>query len=711
MIRWTAIFQPRRLCRRSFFVMHDRTASEIDPAPALTRRGRSYRVVRWLSIVLVLASLAAALAYRSRVAAVAIVLLTLLLLGRRLRHARRPELVGPLFFYDLVRLARSGRTTLIRCVYALALLVGVSAVYYHRFPQELFGAYSGRAPKASLSDLARFGWLVVTTALVIQAAAVLVLTPAYVAGAIAEDKERRTLDLLFTTHLRDREIVLGKLCARILHLLGLLLAGLPMLCLAQLWGGVDPVILGALMLATLATLLSVAGVAILASVVSRGVQAALMGTYATVLLFNVACVCCPFYPLASPIALLLEIERQLTGAGPTGPVSLPVFAAGSPLLVIVPLAAMYLLAHGSIAIGCVWWAVQSLRLSSEPVVGQPVAPPVDSDEEPVAHEKKRKIVEETVRFFQLPPVGERPLVWLEMYAGSVWRRANPSAGDVIAQLALLFAVFLVIALTLGGLVLSCETGLEGWGSYTRSVRTELNPLVRALTLLVAGFGCAGLAYRLAGAVSRERERQTLDGLLSLPIDREELLRAKWLGNVLRWRIVAYCLGGIWLVGLLAGALHPMSALALALSVGAYAAFFACMGLWLSLSARTTRRAHAWMALALFVMFAGPWALLFVTPLSGGGATGDVSNALFEVGINPLGGWWYAARSWLEPEFSLQLVSHASPYRAVAFVAGQLVLAACAVVFWRDARNRFRNYPENSPQARLTVAISPPDRSG
>jgi len=57
--------------------MHDRTASEINPAPALARRRRSYRAVRWPSIVLVLAGLAAAIAHRSRLAVVAIVLLTL----------------------------------------------------------------------------------------------------------------------------------------------------------------------------------------------------------------------------------------------------------------------------------------------------------------------------------------------------------------------------------------------------------------------------------------------------------------------------------------------------------------------------------------------------------------------------------------------------------------------------------------------------------
>jgi hypothetical protein len=47
--------------------------------------------------------------------------------------ARPRSLAGPLFFYDLLRLARRGRSTLLRCTYALTLLGAHCLAYSERF--------------------------------------------------------------------------------------------------------------------------------------------------------------------------------------------------------------------------------------------------------------------------------------------------------------------------------------------------------------------------------------------------------------------------------------------------------------------------------------------------------------------------------------------------------------------------------------------------
>ncbi len=46
--------------------------------------------------------------------------------------------------------------------------------------------------------------------MMVQIVAVSILTPAFVAGAIAEEKDRKTLEFLLATDLRNREIVLSK---------------------------------------------------------------------------------------------------------------------------------------------------------------------------------------------------------------------------------------------------------------------------------------------------------------------------------------------------------------------------------------------------------------------------------------------------------------------------------------------------------------------
>src|SRR5262249_45904873 len=123
----------------------------------------------------------------------------------------------------------------------LLLLVGLYCVYWNRFPVEAeFRNLFHMQPKIRLDELAYFAGTFATAIFALQSAAVIVLTPAYVSGAITEEKERRTLELLFTTHLTDREIVLGKLFGRLMHLCGVVLAGVPILLALQVWGGVEP---------------------------------------------------------------------------------------------------------------------------------------------------------------------------------------------------------------------------------------------------------------------------------------------------------------------------------------------------------------------------------------------------------------------------------------------------------------------------------------
>ena len=58
-------------------------------------------------------------------------------------------------------------------------------------------------------------------------------------------------------------------------------------------------------------------------------------------------------------------------------------------------------------------------------------------------------------------------------------------------------------------------------------------LVRAGNLALLGVACGAGALRAAASVAGERQRQTLDSLLTLPCGRGEILRAKWLGAL--WR--------------------------------------------------------------------------------------------------------------------------------------------------------------------------------
>src|SRR5262249_5937261 len=123
---------------------------------------------------------------------------------------------------------------------------------------------------------------------------------------------------------------------------------------------------------------------------------------------------------------------------------------------------------------------------------------------------------------------------------------------------------LAIWLTLAGLSLFAHVALPG---VVTPLVTGLNYVLRALSLMLAGAWCLALAFRVAGSLSRERDQQTLEALLMLPVERVELLRAKWLGSILRFRHLGYGLAVLWLAGLATGAFHPWAVLLLVAGCG------------------------------------------------------------------------------------------------------------------------------------------------
>src|SRR5207237_10306646 len=123
-----------------------------------------------------------------------------------------------------VRTARRSRLALLRAGYAFLLLVVLFLVYTHSFGRDVVGGLAGIMDEQTVSpgQIANFAARFFHTFLVVQFLTVLVLTPAFTAGAVAEEREKGTLPLLLTTQLLSREIVLGKLGSRLGHLVLLL---------------------------------------------------------------------------------------------------------------------------------------------------------------------------------------------------------------------------------------------------------------------------------------------------------------------------------------------------------------------------------------------------------------------------------------------------------------------------------------------------------
>jgi ABC-type transport system involved in multi-copper enzyme maturation permease subunit len=100
----------------------------------------------------------------------------------------------------------------------------------------------------------------------------LALTPALVAGVIADERQRKTLHYLMASRLTSSEIVLGKLLVRMLYMVVLLGVSLPVLSLMVLMGGVDPKLVLLVCAATLTTAWFLAALSIWVSTIARRVR-------------------------------------------------------------------------------------------------------------------------------------------------------------------------------------------------------------------------------------------------------------------------------------------------------------------------------------------------------------------------------------------------------------------------------------------------------
>src|SRR5439155_6335775 len=107
---------------------------------------------------------------------------------------------------------------------------------------------------------------------------------------------------------------------------------------------------------------------------------------------------------------------------------------------------------------------------------------------------------------------------------------------------------------------------------------DINMWVRFVGTTVACLMLLGVAARAAGSVSGERDRQTLDGLLTSPLEVRAILGAKWLGNVLSMRWGWAWLGVIYAIGALTGGLDFAALSLLLVAWFVYAGVVSAIGL-------------------------------------------------------------------------------------------------------------------------------------
>ena len=138
-------------------------------------------------------------------------------------------LAGPVFTREAVTAPRRPRLYVLRAAYVAALLVLMCTAWL---------LLTGTQVVRNVGDLARFGGALFGMLAPLQLALVFFFSALLAAGAVAQEKDRRTLVLLLLTNLKNSELVLGKLLAALVSVLVLVAASLPLFMLATLFGGI-----------------------------------------------------------------------------------------------------------------------------------------------------------------------------------------------------------------------------------------------------------------------------------------------------------------------------------------------------------------------------------------------------------------------------------------------------------------------------------------
>src|SRR5439155_16453389 len=72
----------------------------------------------------------------------------------------------------------------------------------------------------------------------LQLGLVALLAPVFTAGAITQEKDSQTYHILLATPLTNGQIVLGSLLSRLFFIVALLISGIPIFSITQIFGGV-----------------------------------------------------------------------------------------------------------------------------------------------------------------------------------------------------------------------------------------------------------------------------------------------------------------------------------------------------------------------------------------------------------------------------------------------------------------------------------------
>lgn len=526
--------------------------------------------------------------------------------------------LGPFFKRELKTSSWRNETSRHRVI-TLAVLVLALGVFIAGWP------LSGR-DRSTVAGMVRFGLAVFALMVTMLASLAMGMILAEIAPAIAGKRDKKTLDLLLTTRLTSAEIVLGTLIARLIGCAAWLAAAAPVVVLVVILGGIDPLLAMLAGACLLSWSISVAALSAAVSVhAPTAARAFALAAGLTVAWFGL------------PISAYLVLWRLRPAGSRVVLPALLWLVESSPVIAMANL--MGFIRRGSFLDAMLW--MMALQLAGAIVLIalaiwrlRPASRNLSDGEA-----RSRVLRALRARWMRRPACGDDPILWYEIHSARGTSRMERASNQVVRIIVIgLFAALVVsfAAPAFRELVQRGYTALPhnltvpelhpmaralvsklsklGNTLVPGQARLEFNIVLRQSSAVISFLAMFILAGSAADTIVMERERDTWLGVIATPLTGVEILRAKMLGAV--WRIRDYIgvLVVLWLVGLLAGALHPLGLVAALLTLGASIAFFTAWGVYASLWASTRATAiNRALPLALLIPFSAAFIFLPLQP--------------------------------------------------------------------------------------------------
>jgi len=502
-------------------------------------------------------------------------------------------LLGPTFRVELVSVARRRRYFVLRVVYAALILFVLWSSYS---TARLWGAGDHR--EMSIQNVANLATTFFISFSWLQMLAILVVGPAMAAGTISLERERRTIEYLFTTDLANHEIILGKTFARLALLGQFVLVGLPILFLFRMLGGIPAKVLFATFLLGGSTAVLLTALSVCVSVWSPRARDAVVRIY-----------------LLLVAMIVLPIVFQI----PTGwgIFSSPVWLTlGKPIVdFLIRINPLWTLGRAlgnrrAVGIGLdmqfVWQTVGVQLLVSTLAILLAMS----AVRRVHLRESTRGSTAKQGRWlsWRFPkwrqPLGEHPLLWKELYAGGASTRLG-----FVGFVALALILLTVLGFTLYFFFEATNSSRSNYNDYYQYLMVITGLLGSCVLLL--------LAARSAGLITQEKERDCWLSLLSTPLTGREIVDGKMWGNLYAARWPFLLLLFAWGLGIVFDPSYGWVVLALCATFIMAVWFVTNLGLFFSLRSETTLRSMG-ATLGVLIFVGGGYLFCCCTVMAGSG---------------------------------------------------------------------------------------------